>query len=257
VNPAAVAHYGYDEPELLAMTIADIRPDDERATVRAWVDDAGDAPATSHRRHRTKDGREIEVQLASHPLTFAGRRARLVVAEDVTDRRRLEAQLQDLAMRDALTGLTNRRGFEQLAAHAVGAAHRAHRSDALLYIDLDGFKEINDTFGHAEGDAALRAVGEVLRAAVRDHDLVARLGGDEMVVYVSGLQRRGEGECIAARLRSALDAHNRDAAAAGRPYRIAFSTGVAELAPNDTLATLLARADAALYRAKQARYAVA
>jgi diguanylate cyclase (GGDEF)-like protein/PAS domain S-box-containing protein len=257
VNPAAVAFYGYSEREFLALTIADIRPDADREAVRAWAAEVGGALSTSIRRHRTKDGRDLDVQLASHALTFAGRAARLVVAEDVTDRRRLEAQLQDLALRDALTGLTNRRGFEQLAAHEIGLARRAHRTDALLYLDLDGFKEINDSFGHAAGDEALREVARVLRAAVRDHDIVARLGGDELVVYVAGLQRRGEGECVAARLHAALAAHNREAAAAGRPYGLAFSTGVAELGPNDTLATLLARADAALYQAKQARYAAA
>ena len=257
VNPAAVAHYGYDEREFLDMTLADLHVDEERAHVAEWSTALGDATTSSERWHLTKDGREIRVHIASHPLTFAGRAARLVVVEDVTDRRRHEAQLQDLAMRDSLTGLTNRRGFEEFVSHEIGVARRTHRTDALLYLDLDGFKVINDTHGHAEGDAALRAVAEVLRATVRDHDVVGRMGGDELVVYVTGLQRRGEGHAVATRLQAALDAHNRDAAIAGRPYRIAFSAGVAELAAGDTLDTLLARADAALYQAKQERRAAA
>ncbi|AHG93812.1 diguanylate cyclase (plasmid) [Gemmatirosa kalamazoonensis] len=257
VNPAAVAHYGFSESEFLAMTLADIRTDAEREEVRTWVAAAGDAPTTSQRRHTTKDGREIDVQLASHPLTFGERRARLVVVEDVTDRRRLEAKLQDLAVRDPLTGLLNRRGFEQLAAHEIACARRARRTDALLYLDLDGFKGINDTFGHAEGDDALRTVASVIADTVRDHDIVARLGGDELVVYAAGLHRSGEGHAVAARLQAALDAHNRAAAATGRAYTLAFSVGVAELAPGDTLDALLARADTALYEAKQSRYAAA
>jgi PAS domain S-box-containing protein len=140
VNPAAVAQYGYTEPEFLTMTLADIRPTDALDEVRSLVDRAGSgliAPTQS--RHLTRNGREIEVEIASRPLEYDGRRARLVVVEDVTDRRRLEAALTNLAVRDELTGLLNRRGFQQMAEHEIKVANRAHRHDAVLYVDLDGF----------------------------------------------------------------------------------------------------------------------
>jgi diguanylate cyclase (GGDEF)-like protein len=123
----------------------------------------------------------------------------------------------------------------------------------VLCIDLDAFKAINDTYGHAAGDEALQAVARVLTDTVRESDVAARLGGDEFTVYAVGLGRAGEGTRLAARLRAALDAHNAAAAAAGRPWAVGMSVGVAESQAADDLDALLARADSALYAAKAAR----
>jgi diguanylate cyclase (GGDEF)-like protein/PAS domain S-box-containing protein len=175
------------------------------------------------------------------------------IGHDVTEQRALEQRLATLSEHDELTGLLNRRGFRRMLQQAVKAANRTGARDALLFLDLDRFKPINDTYGHPEGDAALRAVAGVLRTTIRDADFAGRFGGDEFAVFAVGLRASGEGHVLAARLQAALAAHNRDATAAGRPYEIGFSVGVAEVEPGDTPETLLARADAALYARKLSR----
>ncbi len=176
-----------------------------------------------------------------------------VTSRDVTERKRGEAALRELALRDELTQVLNRRGFRELAAHAITDAARDGRVDAMLCLDLSDFKAINDTFGHAEGDRALRAVADMLRATTRDRDLVARLGGDEFAVYAHGLHGPGEAWRLAERIHAAFHAAN--VAAPERPYTLATGIGVAELAPEDDLDAVLARADAALYTDKASRRA--
>ena len=130
--------------------------------------------------------------------------------------------------------------------------------DVLLYLDLDGLKPINDTFGHAEGDEALRAVAGVLRRAMRAGDAIARLGGDEFVVYAPAGPDGAAGrdvELLAQRIHRALDAENARGAANGRGYVLRSSVGGTTIRADDTLASALARADAALYAAKTARRA--
>jgi diguanylate cyclase (GGDEF)-like protein/PAS domain S-box-containing protein len=175
------------------------------------------------------------------------------IGRDVTAQRALETRLAALSEHDELTGLLNRRGFRRMADQLLKMQRREPRRSAVLYVDLDGFKPINDTHGHAEGDRALRAVAELLQSSVRDGDLVARVGGDEFAVFATGLGERGGGELLAARLRARMDEHNERARTAGRPYAIRFSVGVADHEADDTLDTLLARADAALYARKLAR----
>jgi diguanylate cyclase (GGDEF)-like protein/PAS domain S-box-containing protein len=174
------------------------------------------------------------------------------IGRDVTEQRALERRLASLSEHDELTGLLNRRGFRRTATQELKSAARTQRRDAVLYVDLDRFKPINDAHGHAAGDDALRGVADVIRATVRDADFGARLGGDEFAIYAVGVGA-GQGHTIAARLRANLDAHNAAAEARGRPFRVELSVGVAELEAGDDLDGLLARADAALYARKLAR----
>ena len=249
VNPAACRQYGFTAEEFLTKTLVDIRPPEDALAVEHWVAGARRHPRVeSERQHLTKDGRLLTVALSTHALRYQGRSARLVLAHDVTELRRAKAALEELAVRDELTGLLNRRGFRQLADQELKVARRSGRADVILYLDLDGVKGVNDTQGHAEGDAALRAVAEVLRATLREGDVIARLGGDEFAVYAPGLARHGEGPLVGARVAGAV----RDRFEAA-PYRLGTSVGVAEVEPGDDLDALLARADAALYVEKTAR----
>jgi diguanylate cyclase (GGDEF)-like protein len=163
----------------------------------------------------------------------------------VVDQIRTKRQLADLAEQDALTGLANRRRFE---SHLRIACQRAVEF-AILYIDLDKFKAVNDTFGHAAGDALLKAVADRLRAAVRATDLIARLGGDEFAILQSMPVSEDSARALAARI-------NRDMAAVfeidSLHLRIGASIGIRLVTdPAEDAATLLSSADRALYAVKK------
>lgn len=230
----------------------------------AATGDASAIPAHLENEVLTRDGARRRVAWDNVLLRDANGRISGIasVGRDVTEERhlaaereRLVAALADLAEQDELTGLSNRRGFGRMAAQERRGAARTGRVDAVCCVDLDRFKAINDTYGHAAGDDALRAVAGVIRDTIRDADFAARLGGDEFVVYAVGVARDAGADVLAARLHTALAAHNRSATAAGRPYEIAFSVGATEVAPDDTLETAIARADAKLYAAKPRRTA--
>ncbi|MGH7498419.1 MAG: diguanylate cyclase [Gemmatimonadales bacterium] len=176
-----------------------------------------------------------------------------IACQDITTRKRTEAALAALAVGDELTGLLNRRGFRDLAEQSIRLARRANRADAVLSLDLNGFKQVNDTFGHAEGDAALREVSQVLRMTLREVDVIARLGGDEFVVYAPGTEGIDDARLLAARLANAFADANAVAHSSGRAYALDAGIGVAVLEAGDTLDTLLARADADLYAQKGSR----
>ena len=173
-----------------------------------------------------------------------------VTTRDVTDRKLAEAELHALTLVDDLTGLYNRRGFRMLAEQHMRLAKRGGPVSILVSIDLDDFKNVNDSYGHAEGDEALRRITAVLREAFRDSDILARFGGDEFVVLALDC-----GEFLPTlidRIHSGLAAVN---AAAARPYDIALSLGTARFDPfaRVSLDELLAEADARLYEVKRLR----
>jgi diguanylate cyclase (GGDEF)-like protein len=175
----------------------------------------------------------------------------VVVHNDVTERKRAEAELELRATHDDLTGLLNRLAMENEIDRAMQRARVQESAVAALFIDLDGFKPINDTYGHAVGDDVLRAVAQRITGAVRSSDRVARLGGDEFVVLIGSLSDRTDAEQTARRVLDALH-HPVDLGELVVP--IAASVGVAVVdAPLDASAqSLLDLADRAMYTAKQA-----
>jgi diguanylate cyclase (GGDEF)-like protein len=162
-------------------------------------------------------------------------------------------QMVDLAARaetDPLTDLPNRRGFERELKRSLAYVKRYGASAALLYIDLDGFKTINDRHGHAAGDAVLKAVAMVLARHVRDSDLVARIGGDEFVLMLWN--------CTEADAQSKAEAvevaiGRTTASYAGQPLSVGASCGAVTLLPLDEPSAVLERADQAMYARKAAR----
>ena len=121
-------------------------------------------------------------------------------------RKRFEAELARQAYFDSLTGLLNRGLFNDRLTHALARGRRSHERVALLFVDLDNFKAVNDTFGHKVGDEVLRAVADALRAAVRQTDTVARLGGDEFVVLIEPLELVSDADLVAEKLLTAVQA---------------------------------------------------
>ncbi|MBN3753863.1 sensor domain-containing diguanylate cyclase [Paraburkholderia sp. Tr-20389] len=174
-----------------------------------------------------------------------------VLLRDLARMAEQEIAAVQLATTDELTGLSNRRGFEALAQHAIKLCKRAQKAASLLFFDLNGFKQINDVYGHAEGDRALIAFATVLRTALRDSDVIGRLGGDEFVVLLTESDHEGTLQTVE-RLRHQLDLHNQ---AAQTPYQLHCSVGTATCEPDSpqTIDDLLAQADVAMYANKRAQ----
>jgi diguanylate cyclase (GGDEF)-like protein len=167
------------------------------------------------------------------------------------ERHRTRRELLSLTLVDEMTGLYNRRGFQALAEQQVRLANRQHCGLVLVFCDVDDLKEINDTYGHQEGDSALVATARIMRETLRETDLVARIGGDEFTILA--LDSSGNGDAnIVNRLKESLDAYNRGA---DRPYALSLSMGVArrDVRNPQSVTDLLAEADRALYDQKRAR----
>ena len=163
-------------------------------------------------------------------------------------RQRVQLQLLNLAFLDDLTGLNNRRGFLALAAHHAKHAHRTGRSFLIAFVDIDGMKYINDTYGHQEGNRALVDATDVLADSFRQSDILARLGGDEFAVLISDA---GEAsiEGVIRRIRRNLSACN---SMAGRHYELSLSVGVVAAGPDPVdVEQLLSQADVRMYEQKQ------
>jgi diguanylate cyclase (GGDEF)-like protein len=165
----------------------------------------------------------------------------------------LQGELQRLATVDPLTGLANRRGFVDAAAHRLELAQRQGTPLALLFLDADGLKRVNDTIGHAAGDELLEEIGALLRDTFRSSDLPARLGGDEFCVLVTAETRDGI-SVARRRLEHAIEMSNR---LPGRAYELSVSIGIAELDPvrDHAIEDLIARADVRMYEEKRAKRA--
>lgn len=189
-----------------------------------------------------KDGRIISVN--DHPMADGGW---VSTHEDVTERHRTQELVRHLARHDALTGLPNRYVFQETMGQAEARMRRGEHV-ALLCIDLDGFKAVNDTYGHAAGDALLAETAARLQSSSREHELVARLGGDEFALLVGPLERPDQAAIVAERVAGAVAA---PFAYEGRELVVRASFGIA-VAPEDgeDSETLMRNADLALYRAK-------
>lgn len=179
--------------------------------------------------------------------------ARLGRVLDQTAARLVEqdAELRELALEDHLTGLPNRRAFQQIAAHELELAKRRSSATALLFADADGLKDVNDALGHATGDGLLREIADVLRDELRAADLIARIGGDEFVVLLSP-DTASEGDAVLARIAKAVANRNEQV---GRAYELGLSIGVSLFDPSDpaTVDELIERADADMYQVKRAK----
>ena len=171
----------------------------------------------------------------------------VVLVEDITERRSAEARISHLARYDALTALPNRLNFRDEIGRLLAVSHDADRLSALLFVDLDQFKQVNDTLGHPCGDELLCAVAERLRGMLRPEDFVARFGGDEFVVFQQDIDSHEDAAGLARRIvdrlseRYKIDNHL---------VEIGASVGIAMTSPGVTADTLLKNADMALYKAK-------
>jgi diguanylate cyclase (GGDEF)-like protein/PAS domain S-box-containing protein len=248
VNDAAVRHYGYSRETFLGMKVRELWPQEEWASHSQAFLQMGEGESYQserHWRHLKADGGEIFVITFGRRVNVEGRNAYLIAVVDITERRKAEARIAYMAHHDGLTNLANRELYQERLKEALEGNSRV----AVLCIDLDLFKNVNDSFGHPVGDRLLKQVAERLRAQVRGTNLAARLGGDEFAVILGADVSLKELSGFGARLISALSApYDID----GNEVVIGASIGIA-LSPGDgeTCEQLMRNADMALYRAKQ------
>ena len=238
-NPAARRYLGYENKDLLELRFARVRgavrtPAQEGRWEEEWTDEVG---------------RVRNVSIAATPIVARHRRHGWVyVAHDISDRVEQEMRLQEIALHDPLTGLANRALFFDRLAFLVAGAKRNNEIFAILFVDLDGFKAINDRLGHAAGDAVLKTVAERMTACFRRSDTLARIGGDEFVGMCGRITAPEHGKLVAQKILGILvepvdTDHGR--------CTVGASIGVAIFpADGSSEDELVAAADRAMYHAK-------
>lgn len=211
---------------------------------------------TVEHKHCGHDGVWRYYELYGFPVfDEAGRVTQMIeISMDITRRKELEAQLLEISNTDQLTGLHNRRGFLAMAEQQLQVAQRTGTRLALLFFDLDNFKQINDSLGHENGDTTLKAAASVLKDTLRQADIIGRLGGDEFAAVLVEGGEATDDAMVHQRLRENLERQNRTLPAA---FPLELSYGIAHFDPERpcTLSELIAVADQHMYQAKQGKKA--
>ena len=198
---------------------------------------------------KDSQGKHFWTLMSSRRIAYAGQDCLLTALTNIEERQRAHDALHHRAFHDELTGLPNRAMFLDALKRTISNIQRKNSVFSILFIDLDHFKQVNDTMGHDAGDQLLQLMATRLRASVRDGDMVARLGGDEFVVLIEELGERSDVVQVAQKIRQSLSP---DYLLAGQSVSVTSSIGISTY-PRDgsDLNQLIKNADAAMYRAKE------
>jgi len=254
-NPAAAELFGYTQDELIGKNVRILMPEPQRSMhdtyLRNYHRTGQKTVIGSNAREMTglhKNGYEFSIEINVAEMDLDGSKHFVGLVRDITERKLAEDKLTRLALYDQMTGLPNRTMFYRQTEFFLAQAKRIHHMMAILFIDLDGFKSVNDTLGHDAGDLVLKAVGKRLHGCIRDSDIAARMGGDEFTVILNNIQSVEKAGDIA---RKIIDCLNQPIDCDGTFCNIGASIGIA-VYPNhaDNIEDLVKRADSAMYQAK-------
>lgn len=251
VSPSTTEALGWSREDLIGVDMSTLlHPEDVWALERSRSVVLAGTTDTARFRVRAKSGDYHWVDVQARPfIDDAGQQDGVVLALRVVDQMvAAEKALQGQARTDELTGLLNRRETFSLLEHLLGGPRRSGNLVAIAFCDLDDFKQVNDTYGHAAGDALLREISARVRAVVRVGDLVARFGGDELLIVLVGVADAADAVALSERVREAI---SRPMVLSAATIRSGASVGVTMMAENDSVDELIARADRAMYRAKR------
>jgi diguanylate cyclase (GGDEF)-like protein/PAS domain S-box-containing protein len=200
------------------------------------------------------DGTSFIAEVTLNAFNTKNKNYMQAIVRDITERKQMEDKLRKWSINDELTGIYNRRGFFALVEHQLKMVKRENKKVRLLYADMDNLKEINDTFGHQEGDNALIESANILKKTYRESDIIARIGGDEFVVYLTGCSEDSI-EAVAGRLQEKLDIHNSEKESG---CKLSISVGISCYDPEFpcTIDELLAKADKLMYKQKKLKQTV-
>jgi diguanylate cyclase (GGDEF)-like protein/PAS domain S-box-containing protein len=246
VNPPLLALLGYTLPQMLGRPTLDFVAPDQRANVAAVIAAGPEISYDSAVLHR--DGTRIPVEFIVRTMHYQGEPLRMTIVRDIRDRLEAQARIHHMAHHDELTGLPNRTAFNERAMALLAQAAAGGQGLALLFIDLDHFKRVNDSLGHPVGDVLLQTVAERIIGAVREADVVARFGGDEFVLLLAGEPTEASVLQVGDKLLAAIGA---PLLVQGAALSVTPSIGVALFPQHGaTPAELVKHADIAMYQAK-------
>lgn len=261
-NQQVSRYLGYSREELLSMKVGDYetkllsqeeRAERERAGGTLWqrivANEPGTVIETSLGENRRKDGTTFPVEVQVGGVDYGGRRMVLSSIRDITERKALEERLKHQALHDPLTGLPGRELLNDRLCNALAHAERVEESVAVVFVDVDDLKLVNDSLGHEAGDRMLCTVGERLKECVREEDTVARISGDEFVILLGSSGAEEHALLVSDRILQELD---EPLHVGGREIPATVSMGIAVGPhPGQSAGELIRQADAAMYRAKE------
>ncbi|MGJ0535125.1 MAG: diguanylate cyclase domain-containing protein [Methylocystis sp.] len=255
-NPAAEEIFGYAQDEMIGKPVSILLSSDTQKQYREEIQrylQSGQRGSVGIRGQEVvatrKNGEQFPMELSASEMEIKEQRFFVAIVRDVTERKLVERKIKHMAHHDYLTGLPNRSLFIDQLEQAIRLAKRRQHKTAVLFLDLDGFKQVNDALGHEAGDQLLKEVAARLKTVIRDSDVAARMGGDEFTFVLNDI---GSHENAAAVAQKIIDTLSEKFNLKGRDCRIGGSVGIA-VHPDDAAdhEALLRKADEAMYVAKK------
>ena len=255
VNPATETLFGYTKNEMIEQPVTMLMPEPYKSEHDSYIANykrTGEKKVIGQYREvmaKRKDGSEFQIELNVNEMKLSGSKHFVGLIRDITDRKIAENKLTQLAMYDQLTGLPNRTNFFGSLSLSLAQARRTNSCVALLFIDLDGFKAVNDALGHDMGDQVLMEVAQRLKNCIRESDISARLGGDEFTVILNNLNHIDDASIVADKI---IMATNKTIVHKRNTCHVGASIGIAIYPEHATdINVLINTADKAMYCAKE------